>query len=345
MPIPFLLAGLGVAAGVLGVGGHLSANETNERAQQISDDALNLYNNAKMSLEKEQKKTETSLLRLGYAKKRVLDGSMKQFVDYYEKIKDISINESKGLNELSHFSIDQQDVDLLQEMSNIYSSSIASGTAGVATGAVIALAVNGTLPLVTGGLSVAGSALAAGQIGVAAGMASSALSLGVSMTPLAAVAAPVVFFTGLSASIKADENLEKAEATYAEAEAAVEKMKTTETVCMAIVQRADMFHELMLDLEEMFSECVTLMRKNIRWKLKHSYGKQLTSKDFSEDELKLIAVTRALAGAVKSVIDTPILTEKGDLDEQSEKMYDYTSRRLNDFYKATKEVKSGNYEM
>lgn len=34
MPIPFLLAGLGVAAGVIGAGGHLSAKETNERAER-----------------------------------------------------------------------------------------------------------------------------------------------------------------------------------------------------------------------------------------------------------------------------------------------------------------------
>lgn len=47
MPIPFLL-GLGaVIAGAAGVGGHLSAKETNEQAQRVSRDAQNLYNNAK----------------------------------------------------------------------------------------------------------------------------------------------------------------------------------------------------------------------------------------------------------------------------------------------------------
>ena len=32
MPLPFLLGAIGVAAGVVGVGGHLSAKETNEEA-------------------------------------------------------------------------------------------------------------------------------------------------------------------------------------------------------------------------------------------------------------------------------------------------------------------------
>ena len=61
MPIPFLLAGLGVAAGVIGAGGHLSAKETNERAQRISENAQELYNSAKQSLEEAQKQTENHL--------------------------------------------------------------------------------------------------------------------------------------------------------------------------------------------------------------------------------------------------------------------------------------------
>ena len=36
MPIPFILAGLGVAAGAVGVGGHIDAKKTNEEAQRIS---------------------------------------------------------------------------------------------------------------------------------------------------------------------------------------------------------------------------------------------------------------------------------------------------------------------
>lgn len=76
MPFPILLAGLGVVAGILGTGGHLSAKETNEEAQRISEDAQDLYNDAKASLEKMQNETKKSLVKLGYAKKYVLDTSM-----------------------------------------------------------------------------------------------------------------------------------------------------------------------------------------------------------------------------------------------------------------------------
>ncbi len=345
MPIPFLLAGLGVAAGVIGAGGHLSAKETNERAQRLSEEAQDLYNSAKYSLEVAQDKTEKALVKLGYAKKNVLDTSMKQFLINFDKIKHIKGKGSIGINEISKFTIDQQGAIQLREMTDIYSSSFASGATGVAAGAAIALAASGALPIITGELALAGSALAAGEIGMAAGFAGSALSFGAAMTPLAAVAAPVILFTGISASMKADENLEKANAMYAEAEAASEKMKISETLCGAISERAEMFDDLLSNLNKMFAECSGLLAGVIRKKEGRVFKKKLTSEDFTEEDLKLIAVTRALAGAVKSVIDTPILSEDGNVSYEAEEMYDQTVEKLPDFSQIVDEVKSIDYNV
>ena len=102
---------------------------------------------------------------------------------------------------------------------------------------------------------------AAGEIGAAAGIAGSALSFGAAMTPLAAVAAPVLFFTALSASMKADENLEKAQTMYAQAEAASEKMKVSETLCAGISERSEMFYDVLHELDGMFLECVMLLHE------------------------------------------------------------------------------------
>lgn len=328
MPIPFLL-GLGaVIAGAAGVGGHLSAKETNEQAQRVSRDAQNLYNNAKASLVTAQNKTEQSLLTLGYRKKNVLDTSMNQFLNSFNKIKEINFRETVGLNELSKFTIDQQGALEIQRMSDIYSDSIKSGATGAAAGAVIALAASGALPVVTGTLATAGTAVMAGEIGVAAGLAGSALSFGAAMTPLAAVAAPVVLFTGISASVKADENLEKANVMYSEARSAAEQMRISETLCYAISERANMFDNLLVDLNTMFTECSGLMAGLIRKKEGKIFKKKLNSADFTDDEIKLIAVTRALAGAVKSVIDTPMLSKDGEISYESKNMYETTVNEL-----------------
>lgn len=338
MPIPILLAGLGVAAGVIGAGGHLSAKETNERAQRVSQKAQNLYNDAKYELELAQNKTEKALVKLGYYKKSVLDTSMNQFLTTYDKVKHIQVKESIGIDEISKFTIDQQGAIEIREMTNIYSSSFASSATGVAAGAAVALAASGALPIVTGELALAGSALVAGEIGMAAGFA------GAAMTPLAAVAAPVILFTGISASMKADENLEKANTIYAEAKAASEKMKISMILCGAITERSEMFEDLLGDLNKMFSECSNLLAGVVRKKEGRVFKKKLTSEDFSEEDLKLIAVTRALAGAVKSVIDTPILSKEGNISYEAEDIYDQTIEKLPDFSQAVQEVKSINYD-
>lgn len=342
MPIPFLLGALAVGAGVIGAGGHMVAKDTNERAQRVSEDAQDLYNSAKRSLEQAQNTTEKALLKLGYEKKNVLDSSMRVFLNSYEKVKNIELKESTGLNEISNFAIDQQGAIQLREMTDIYSSTIKSGATGAAAGAVVALAASGSLTVVTSGLATAGSALLAGEVGAAAGIAGSALSFGAAMTPLAAVAAPVVLFTGISASMKADENLEKANAMYAEA--ASEKMKVSETLCGAISKRSDMFDELLVDLNSMFSECARMMAGVIRKKEGRIFKKKLTSSDFTEDELKLMAVTRSLAGAIKSVIDTPILSKDGSIAYEAEQTYDQTVERLPDFNEAVEEVKCIDYD-
>lgn len=331
MPIPFLLAGLAVGAGALGVGGHIEAKDTNERAQSLSIRAQRLYEDAKAALELSQKETEEALLDLGYAKKNTLDGSIKQFLQVYDRIKNIQLSKSTALDEIANLEIEQKDVIQLREMSNIYQSAISSGAAGAATGAVIALAASGSLSMVAGTLSLAGTALAWGEIGLAASLAGSALTagaVGVAAAPLLPVVAPVVFFTGISSSIKADENLEKARTMYAEAEAAVEKMRLSETLCEAITERSEMFKDLLEELDEVFSECIHELSDMIQKKTNGILTKTIDADTLTKEELELIAVTRSLAGAVKSVIDTPILNKEGNVTDESKKVYERISNVL-----------------
>lgn len=344
MPIPFLVAaGAAGLAGVVGVGGHISAKDTNERAERISRDAQNLYNDAKTSLEMAQNNTEQALMKLGYAKKNVLDSSINQFIRAYDRIKHIELQQSEGLDEISHFEIEQKDMIQLQEMVNIYSGTMTSGTAGAAAGAIVALAASGSLPIVTSTLSLAGTVLALGDIGGAIGIAGTALSTAATMTPLAAVAAPIVLFTGISASMKADENLEKAKAMYAEAEAAAEKMKTSETLCVGIIDRAEMFNELLNELNGMFAQCVNLLDM-VTMEMIRQLGRGIKVTDLTYNEKKLIRVTRALAGAVKAVIDTPILSEKGELSDNIQMLHTEINSSIPEFSKEVREVKAVDFK-
>ena len=344
MPLPFIVAAGVAVAGIVGAGGHLCAKDTNEKAQKVAKEAQELYEYAKHSLEEKQLKTEKALVELGNAKMHVLDTSMKQFLTEYDKIKHIQFNDPVGIHEISKFTLDPQDAIQIREMTNIYSASFASGAAGVAAGTAVALAASGALPVITGELAMAGSALAAGEIGMAAGFAGSALSFGAVATPLAVVAAPVVLFTGISASMKADENLEKANVMRAEAECAVEEMRTKEVLSDAITKKSEMFYDLLRDLNVMFSECSGLLAGVVRKKEGTILKKTLTSADFTEDEIKLISVTRSLAGAVKTVINTPILSKDGSISFESNKVYEDTVEALPTLNYDVNTVKSINFK-
>jgi len=129
---------------------------------------------------------------------------------------------------------------------------------------------------------------------------------------------------------KTNVNLEKAKVSYAEAEAAVEKMEITKTLCKAIGERTDMFDNLLFELNSMFLPCTQLLERVTRKKLGF-FKKKIKQKDLTEDEIKLIAITRSLAGAIKSVIDTPILTAEGNISEEACIVYEKTNEKLPDF--------------
>ncbi len=303
MALPLLL---GLAAGGLGWIGHQVAKEDNAKAQAIAEEAKELYDDAKMSLELAQAQAEGALTEFASAKKSVLDGTMTRFMKAYDRVKHVELVRSSGVDEIDKFAIDSAGLLQIQSMKDIYSDNFSSGVAGAAT----AIAVS----------SFAGSSiLGAGITG--------ALSLGT----LSAIAGPVMLFTAFSASTKADENLQKARRMYAEAEEAAEKMKTSERLCEAIAERSEMFNDLLGNLNQLFAQCTVKLEDMISRRagiFDFTGKKKIPANKFTDNDIKVIAVTRSLAGAIKSVIDTPILSDNGKLSGQGRKKYDEVNKVL-----------------
>ena len=343
MPIPFLLAGASILAGAIGVTGHISAKETNEKAMRKAEMAEELYDASKVSFEKVKSNMEDHFLSLGNTKKEILETSINRFVEDYKKIKNINFNNSSGIYEISNLQISSNDVVELTNIVDIYSTSALSGAAGAATGALVGLAANGTLPIVAGALKTAAAGVAIGEIGGAVSLAGSALSLGAVATPLASIVAPVVLFTGISASSKADENLSKAEAMYSKARAASEKMKLYEDICNAAATKSDMFKVLLTELNEIFSQCVALLNDTVRMRSVQFRGNQIPFDELSIEEKNLLMVTGSLAKAVKTVIDTPILDENGKISPESEEVYEEISTKLPAYVSKCEEVQAIDY--
>lgn len=309
MPLPFLAAGIAI---LLGVKAHSKAGELNEQAKNIAEHAETMYKAQRQQTQKAKKKVLKELTRVGQQKKMILLHPMQSFLASYGKLKKVGLVNSQGIDELSRlpqFPFEEKDALQLEQLTDVYQSIGTSAAEGAAMGALAGLAVTGTGTILS---ASAGAATVAGVAGATLDVAGTALGA-VAAAPLSLFVAPVAIFTGLSAYSQAKDNLSKAKTNHAEVEEACEEMKTTAVLCKGIVKKTKMYEELMMALTELFCHSIALQNAIIQ-------KKEKKSRPFTDDELKVFAVSRSLAGALKSLIDVPMLDD-GKISQAAEAKY------------------------
>lgn len=328
MPIPFLVPGAIAAASAglaaVGIGSGAKAIKKNKQAKSINAEAQSTFDKAKTATERARNKSNKSLEKLGKTKLTVLDQSMMSFVHTFEQIHNLKLKNSPGLDELSKFHLDKQDLLEIREMSNMASSVLGGMVGGVGAGALTAFGAYGatmTFAAASTGTAIAslsgvaatnatlaflgGGALAAGGGGMALG----STILG------GAVAGPAVAVLGVVMNASASKNLDNAYSNKWKAEEAAESMKAVRTVCNAITKRSDMFRSLIDKLDEALVELTAQIADIIR-NSGTNYAK------YSEEERDIVAMAMSVASAMKSVLDTPVLNEDGSVTDESKKVYD-----------------------
>lgn len=335
MPIPLLIAG---AAILIGAKAHSKANEVNEEAESIAEKAQRMYQSQQVEARAAQKRVIHELEKLGQQKQMILLYPMKSFLETYSKLKKVGLLNSQGIEELENlpqFSFGDQDVVQIEQLTNIYESVRASAADGAVAGALAGLAVTGTGGLLSAA-GAAGTFSAAGVAGVALDAAGTAIGA-VAAAPLSLFVAPVAVFTGLSALSKANDNLSKAKANLAQVELAGERTKNLILLSDGIVKKANMFEKIMMDLTKLFAQCIVLQNAIIRKKQKKK--QTISREDFTDDELKVFAVSRSLAGALKALIDVPILNN-GEVSEEADQKYKTVMESLPSYENNIQEAKA-----
>ncbi len=328
MPIPFLVGA--AIAGLAGYGAKKSydAHCDNEEAEEVNEEANDIMQYATDKANSARRASNTAVKNLGEKKISVLDGSVRNFITDFSKLKNVDFRSSEGLDELSKLNLNSEFIAELQEMQSV-ASTIASGIAsGTAVGAITAFGAYGaTMTLATASTGTAisalsgaaatnatlawlgGGAIAAGGGGIAVGTA----VLG------GLVAAPALAIFGAISSSKAAARLDEAYSNLAKAQEYEEEMNTLVTVCGGIQARADMFTCLLNRLNPMLTSLTYKMRDIISWK-----GTNYSN--FSAEEKHVIAEAASVAVAVKAVLDTPILSEEGKLTDKSQRIANETER-------------------
>ena len=330
MPIPLLFIAIAATTGAVGVGKSIKAGVDQKEANNTNGYADRVVKKASEKIETCRKNCGSAIENLGRCKIDILDNSIKPFISEFEKINHVELTESKGLNELQKMVLDKGNFSELKELQSMATTMIGGVASGAVVGAVTAFGAYGAagaLATASTGTAIAslsgaaatnatlaffgGGSLAVGGLGIAGGTA----VLG------GLVAGPALAALGVVVGAKASANKDRAYSNLAKANEFKEEMDTASSLCMGIRKRSNMFNRFLLSLNAVFEPLVHEMSEIIK-----KSGTDFRT--YSEDEKKTIAETISLAGAIKSILDTPILDEEGNLTPESERIVETTKASL-----------------
>ena len=330
MPLPLLFIGVAAATGGLGIGKGVKAGIDNAKADSINKESTALVEEATDLLNRQREACGRALRVLGEQKMFVLNSSINSFLDAFTKIKNVDFTDSEGLEELRKFHIDEKEFEEMKNMVN-FAANVAGGIlAGGAGGALVAFGAYGAaqaLAVASTGTAIAslsgaaatnatlaffgGGSLAAGGLGMAGGAA----VLG------GLVAGPALLVLGFVADSAASKKLDQALTNQVEAIGMAEELNTGAKQCEAIRRRTNMFYNLLARLDARFLPLIYKMEDIIR-----DEGDDY--RYYSSDSKKAIASCASIAVTIKSLLDTPLLTDDGLLTGESETTISFVQQKL-----------------
>ena len=324
MALPLLFIGIAAATGTFGAGKTVKAVADNSKADKINKISNNSIDEARLELDRQRNAVQLSLESLGQEKLQILNHNITDFLTTFEKIKNVDFQSSLGLDELKNLNINEGTFKELKELGNFAIEVAGGATAGVVGGALTALGAYGaatTFASASTGTAIAtlsgaaahnatlaffgGGSLASGGLGMAGGT----LVLG------GLVAGPALLVMGVISGAKAHEKLDKALANKAQAEEVTESLDAASQQCSAIRRRTYMLYNLLANLDSLFLPQIWQMEDIVR-----NEGNDY--RDYSKDSKRMIAAAASTACSIKAVLDTPILTEEGELTEASKQITD-----------------------
>ncbi len=344
MPLPFLLAGAAIIGGITGIAKGAEAVSNNSEARELFEEAQELFEDAKYEMERCRESAAESLSELGKLKLEIWDRQFGRFIQLVERVKNVELEGEAAIDSDLYLHVTDEELGEMKQMSLKAGEVVAGGFTSLGAGALagvasyggammFATASTGTAISTLSGAAAAnatmawfgGGSLAAGGLGMAGGTA----VLG------GIVAGPVLAIGGMIMAAKSRENLAEARKKYAQAEKAAEEMKCASSVLRAIDRLSDQFYDVteqmdqkmtnILDgLEIMLNTFENSPDRSFGFKFKRAIRRILGKKmviDYTEltvEEKKSIHLAYQVAQVMKILLETPLLKQDGNIDEEAQ---------------------------
>ncbi|SNY97919.1 hypothetical protein [Halomonas sp. hl-4] len=315
MPIPLIIGAGAVAAGLYGAAKGTSGAIDQNKAKNINNDARSSVELANQKLDEIREATNKTLEGYGQRKLRSFNGVISDFIDTFQKIKNVDLKQSAELDKLNAGDFSNKTLpNLKKDYKALQDAGLGLG-AGISGGAALAFgAYNGTMLLATATTGTAisslsgvaatnatlawlgGGAISAGGYGMAGGMM---VLGGVVAGPALAIFGHILGNKGEEALNIANSNMEQARTICDQANLMGDKLK-------AITEVTSLANTTFSNVSSRLRHAVSELKKVI-----DSEGVDFGN--YSDQSKATVFKAVKFAQLLKAMIDTPILDKDGNL--------------------------------
>ncbi|GAA7145496.1 hypothetical protein HpBGD45_05010 [Helicobacter pylori] len=331
MPLPFILAGVALAAAGYGVKKGIDALDADCEADEFIKKAENLKEEATKKAESAESDCRRAFMRFGDKKLHVLSHTVLNFLDHFHRL-----NRSRIIIEGINMQDIQGQVSDARKITNQYREvdffDVSGAVAGSAIRGVLAAygayAGVGMLASTAGGVAIAelsgvaatnatlawlgGGALSVGGFGMIGGMA----VLG------GLVAGPALAILGAFSASKMEEKLENAKAYCSQVKAAVKKADAMIDNLQAVRKVVDLFTRQITKFDALF---FSLSQDAIATMKKHNYD----ISRYNQKEKDQLCVTVSTLSTLSAFLKVSIMDEHQKLNEKVQKALNLMKGQMN----------------
>ncbi|MFP6172396.1 sortase [Helicobacter pylori] len=289
MPLPFILAGVALAAAGYGVKKGIDALDADCEADEFIKKAESLKEEATKKVESAESDCRRAFMRLGEKKLHVLSHTVSNFLDHFHRL-----NRSRIIIE----GINMQDIQgQVSDARNLLNQLNANGIDGDSAPGVIAGCVGlGASSFTTG--AILGGGLAA------SGLAGMAVIGGI-------VAGPALAILGALSADEMEKKRDDAKAYLSQVEVAVKKADVIVDNLQAVRKMADLFTKQITKFDALF---FSLSQEAIATMKKHNYD----ISRYNQKEKDQLCVTVSTLSSLSAFLKAPIMDEHQKLNKKAQ---------------------------